>query len=210
MLLQFYLHRRITRTYVKWAIQMSAETQTNVTDLHEWKSNTATYQDFYTHYAVARAGGSIILNRVLDTNGDTSTHLIVGQGKNPGGYMVPMRPHPNNETPLYRVSYNPRETWFATTDGQTISTYHVRSAFGTFRGSIDRPYTPVDERIQIDFVSTSTSEVGKIDFNLGTGNGVFALGERALGWILGAEESAHLRVLALAPDDHPPIHGAVA
>lgn len=184
---------------------MSSESLANVSHLHEWKSNTATYRDFYEIYGTAREGAAILLNRVLhvDESDDHSVHLIVEQGHNSGGYMVPIVSSEYNHAPVYRVGYSPTEVRIATTDGETISTYHTRCVQGIYWGGINKAYDPADEQLQVDFVSLRTKETGLLAFNLATGRGSFALGERALGWILDAQESEELRQLALNPKPNP-------
>jgi hypothetical protein len=178
---------------------MSAETLENVSHLHARKPDHETYQDFYALYGAAREGAAILLNRVLyiDETKDHSTHLIVTQQRDSGGFMTPVI---GAKRPNYRVHYDPREILVATTDGETILTYHALSVQGLYRGHINKTYKPVHEHLQVNFMTRPDGEQGRLDFNLSSGRGSFSLGERALGWILSREESAQLRSEALTTE----------
>jgi hypothetical protein len=195
-LLLFVKHKRITRVYVKWTIKMSVEALAEVSDLHTWNPNAATYQEFYALYGAARESAAILLNRVVyfDEISDRSVHLIVSQQRGSGGFMTAVS---GSQRPEYRVHYDPRETFIALTDGETISTYHTRSVQGIYVGHINKAYKPAHEYLQVNFMSRPGGEEGKLGFNLSSGRGSLSLGERALGWVLGREESARLRYEAL-------------
>ncbi len=188
---------------------MSSESLADVSYFHSRKPNTETYKDFHALYGVAREGTAILLNRVVQTDeSDRSTHLILVQQSNSGGFMTRVKGTQRSE---YRVHYDPRGTLLATTDGETISTYHAQSVQGLYRGHINKTYRPVHERLQVNFVSYCSEEVGTLNFNLFSGRGGFSLGERALGCILSREESAMFRNEALTREiTAQPGHTAVA
>lgn len=191
---------------------MSSENLATVSFLQTRKPDAQTYRDFHELYGVARNGAAILLNRVLhiDETNDRSMHLIVTQQKMSGGLMVPIPECLSNETPRYKVGYNPMGTLIATTDGETITKHHTRSVHGIYQRSINRRYHPIFERLYVDFVSPQGNESGRAEFNLGTGGGNFSIGSRVLGWILGSQESDYLRHLAVTSDIVAPLQGTVA
>lgn len=140
-----------------------------------------------------------------------ATHLIVRQKRGISRYV---RGQLFEEEPEFSYVSYPEKTFIvATTDGNSITRWHVRSAHGIVNdppdaeiedfpyNPIDRPYEPSVTTFHLD-LSDQNGSRARLVYNSVDGNGTMEI-DGQLGWILDARDSAIEKQVALQqiPDD---------
>lgn len=180
-----------------------------VHQLESRKSALETYETFYQLYgedALQNYGFSTILNRVLhmDETEDRSTHFVIAKADVPKRQI---REHYDRlGVPAHFIPYKPNDIIVASTDGNLITEYDVVSAYGMYRAHLndtDSKYDPHYETMELSLLPSmavrSINHVIRAEFNLGTGYGTVAMGERPCGWVLSDQESTRIRNIILTP-----------
>lgn len=177
--------------------------------LESRKSALETYETFYQLYGqseLRQYGFSTILNRVLheDETEDRSTHFVIARADAPRRQI---REHYDRHgVPVHYITYKPQDIIVASTDGDLITEYDVVSAYGVYRAHLnhtDSKYDPHNETMDLsllpNFAARSIHHVIKAEFNVATGHGTVAMGERQCGWVLSDQESKRIRDIILTP-----------
>lgn len=179
---------------------MTIEILPHITDLQGRKTQTETYQTFHELYSgrqLANRGFSLILNRVLQIDDfDNSLHAVVAKHDIQGERILPtLRMRRGN-----LVRYNHAEVKVALTNGKTIAEYDACGVYGIYKamgGKIHPRRKLGEEQLSLNILSQEGSLLGRAEFERGSGNGNFYFADHTTGKILGAEESDHLRQVAL-------------
>lgn len=181
---------------------MSAvESYMSVTPLEAKKSSVETYQTFYDLYGEAAFqrrgpnGWHMVLGRVLHFDHDDNRDIHVVVARDNQSINLPMRRRYSSlGLPMHEVPYRASDFMVASTDGQDIAVYGVRSVMGTYRNHIngvDKQYNPLYEKLQLRLESEQGA--GRAEFQYVSGDGVFELYGKPTGWILSELESSRIQ-----------------
>lgn len=178
--------------------------------LESKKSSVETYKTFYQLYnpsELKNRGYSTILNRVLhiDETNDRSTHFVIAKAD---AAHPRIREHYNRHgVPAHTIPYSSRDLLVASTDGTLITEFDVISAHGMYGAMInetDKRYDPYFETMELSLIPSlskfSINNLIRAEFNVGTGCGTVAMGERPCAWVLSDAESTRIRNEILEPE----------
>lgn len=181
-----------------------------VSQLEHKKSSAETYGTFYQLFgelALQRQGTHgwhTVLSRVLHFDEDDSRDVHVVVARNNQSMNLPMvRQYDALGVPMHRVPYRTDDFVVASTDGQAITMYDVRSVTGVYRNhinGIDKQYDAQYEKIRLNLQSEQGGSYG--EFQCSSGNGVFELQGYPAGWILSEAESLRMREITLQQLGH--------
>ena len=189
------------------------ESHAAVTQLEAKKSPAETYQTFYDLYgeaALQRRGPSgwhVVLGRVLhfDLNDSGDVHVMVARSNESMNLPIRRR-YSSLGLPMHEVPYRASDFMVASTDGQGIAVYGVRSVMGIYRNHIngvDKPYNPQYEKLQLRLESEQGAS--RAEFQYASGDGIFELHGYPAGWILSELESSRIQAGILQGIGHAAI-----